>query len=123
FTLSDDPEALSDLEREWKWMSAYRIWEANRKVFLYPENWVRPEWRTNKSHLFRELESQLLQGHLTDDRAELAYRTYLAGLEEIAKLDPKAMVEHHASPEGTACGKGDAHVLATSGDRTGPKWF
>jgi hypothetical protein len=24
--------------RWWKWMSKYRVWEANRKVFLWPEN-------------------------------------------------------------------------------------
>ena len=22
----------------WQWMQRYRVWEANRKVFLYPEN-------------------------------------------------------------------------------------
>lgn len=26
-----------DAAREWKWMKNYRVWEANRKVFLYPE--------------------------------------------------------------------------------------
>jgi hypothetical protein len=31
--------ALDDeAAREWKWMKSYRVWEANRKVFLYPEN-------------------------------------------------------------------------------------
>ena len=25
---------------QWEWMKNYRIWEANRKVFLYPENWI-----------------------------------------------------------------------------------
>ena len=25
-------------------MKAYRVWEANRKIFLYPENWLAPEW-------------------------------------------------------------------------------
>ena len=26
----------------WQWMKQYRTWEANRKVFLYPENWLEP---------------------------------------------------------------------------------
>lgn len=30
----------------WQWRTRYRIWEANRKVFLYPENWVEPELRS-----------------------------------------------------------------------------
>ena len=29
----------------WTWMRRYRIWEANRKVFLDPENYLEPELR------------------------------------------------------------------------------
>ncbi|HEU5370514.1 MAG TPA: neuraminidase-like domain-containing protein, partial [Ktedonobacterales bacterium] len=28
---------------QWAWMKRYRVWEANRKVFLWPENWLEPE--------------------------------------------------------------------------------
>ncbi|MEP6879600.1 MAG: neuraminidase-like domain-containing protein, partial [Nitrosospira sp.] len=28
--------------RWWTWMRKYRVWEANRKVFLWPENWIEP---------------------------------------------------------------------------------
>src|SRR5690606_23101942 len=34
---------------QWAWMKSYRVWEANRKVFLYPENWIEPELRDDKS--------------------------------------------------------------------------
>jgi len=27
----------------WEWMRNYLVWEANRKEFLYPENWLEPE--------------------------------------------------------------------------------
>jgi ABC toxin-like protein len=27
----------------WAWMNRLRLWEANRKVFLYPENFLEPE--------------------------------------------------------------------------------
>jgi len=30
----------------WQWRTRYRVWDANRKVFLYPENWVEPEPRS-----------------------------------------------------------------------------
>jgi len=30
----------------WQWRKRYRVWKANRKVFLYPENWVEPELRS-----------------------------------------------------------------------------
>ena len=36
---------LRKTEAEWEWLKKYRIWDANRKIFLYPENWVEPELR------------------------------------------------------------------------------
>ena len=30
----------------WRWRTCYRIWDANRRVFLYPENWIEPEPRS-----------------------------------------------------------------------------
>lgn len=36
-------------EVEWRWTKSYRVWEANRKVFLYPENWVEPELRDDRT--------------------------------------------------------------------------
>ena len=33
------------METVWEWRQNYRVWEASRKVFLYPENWVEPELR------------------------------------------------------------------------------
>jgi hypothetical protein len=29
-------------------MKRYRIWEANRKIFLFPENWLEPEFRDDR---------------------------------------------------------------------------
>jgi hypothetical protein len=29
----------------WKWGKNYRVWDANRKIFVYPENWIEPELR------------------------------------------------------------------------------
>jgi hypothetical protein len=36
-----EPDAIADTEsdpnwNQWQWMKNYRVWEANRKVFLYP---------------------------------------------------------------------------------------
>lgn len=71
----------------WNWMKRYRMWEANRKVFLFPENWLEPELRDDKSPLFRDLESQLLEADVTEDAAGRAMGNYLKGLAEVAKLD------------------------------------
>ena len=32
----------------WEWMQRNVLWEANRKVFLYPENWIEEELRDDK---------------------------------------------------------------------------
>lgn len=71
----------------WAWLRRYRVWEANRKIFLFPENWLEPEFRDDKSHLFQELESTLVQADVTDDLAEDAFLTYLRKLDEIARLE------------------------------------
>jgi hypothetical protein len=36
---------LRKTEGEWDWHKRYRIWNANRKTFLYPENWIEHELR------------------------------------------------------------------------------
>src|SRR5437588_10588620 len=73
--------------REWKWMKNYRVWEANRKVFLYPENWIEPELRDNKSPFFKDLENELLQNEITTDSVEDAFAHYLEKLDEVARLE------------------------------------
>jgi len=77
----------------WSWMKKYRVWEANRKVFLYPENWIEPELRDSKSPIFKELENKLLQGEVTDAHAEEAVLQYLAELDTISRLDIRAMYQ------------------------------
>ena len=72
----------------WEWMKRYRVWEANRLVFLEPENWLYPELRDNQSPFFQQMMSTLLQGDITDDAAASAYLDYLTSLEEVAKLEP-----------------------------------
>ncbi len=76
---------------QWEWMKRYRVWEANRKIFLYPENWLEPEFRDDKTHLFAELESNLFQGDVSNDLVEDAFLTYLRKLEELARLEIVAM--------------------------------
>lgn len=86
---------------QWKWMNRYRVWEANRKVFLYPENWLEPELRDDQSQIFREVMGELLQGDVTEERAQVALLGYLAKLDEVAKLEPCGLW-HEAGAPGTA---------------------
>jgi hypothetical protein len=77
--------------KQWEWMKRYRVWEANRKIFLFPENWLEPEFRDDKTHLFAELEGALLQGDVSSDLVEDAFLNYLKKLDELARLDICAM--------------------------------
>jgi hypothetical protein len=79
------PSALdSDL---WQWLKQYQLWRANRQIFLFPENWLEPEFRDDKTELYQELEGALLQGDVTNDLAEDAYFKYLRKFEDIARLE------------------------------------
>ncbi|MBV6467742.1 MAG: hypothetical protein PGMFKBFP_03112 [Anaerolineales bacterium] len=85
--------------KQWEWMKRYRVWEANRKIFLFPENWLEPEFRDDKTHLFAELEGALLQGDVSSDLVEDAFLNYLKKLDELARLDIVAMhIEDNPDP-------------------------
>lgn len=74
--------------REWaQWRKWYRVWEANRKVLFYPENWIESELRDDKSPFFKDLEDELLQGDVTMDTAEDALLHYLEKLDQVARLE------------------------------------
>jgi hypothetical protein len=80
--------APNDIDTEiWDWMKNYRVWEANRKIFLYPENLLDPELRDDKSPFFKELESELLQNDITQSTVKSAYFNYLEKLDSISNLE------------------------------------
>ncbi|RPI94811.1 MAG: hypothetical protein EHM40_05340 [Chloroflexi bacterium] len=92
------PSAIIN-SRHWEWMKRYRVWEANRKIFLFPENWLEPEFRDDKTHLFTELEGALLQDDVSSDLVEDAFLNYLKKLDELARLDIVAMhIEDNPDP-------------------------
>jgi len=74
--------------RQWTWRSRYRVWQANREVFLWPENWLDEGLRDDQSPICQATMKQLLQSDITDDTAATAYLDYLSNLEQVAKLEP-----------------------------------
>jgi hypothetical protein len=84
-----DPRII-DRDR-WLWMHRYRFWEVNRKMFIWPENLLDSEFRDDKTHLFRDLESKLLEGDVSDDLVRDALYVYVKGLEVIARLEMLTM--------------------------------
>jgi hypothetical protein len=115
-----DPSIFDARRRQqWGWMKRYRLWEANRKIFLWPENWVEAELRSDQSPFFREALSELLQGDITEERAATALVHYLSRLREVATLEPCGV--HYV--EGDAATTDDiVHVVARSAGAN-PKYF
>ncbi|MEO6630731.1 MAG: neuraminidase-like domain-containing protein, partial [Mucilaginibacter sp.] len=76
---------------QWQWMKNFRVWQANVKVFLYPENYIEPELLPGviKSPFLAELENDLLQGEVTATNAEDAFQAYLEKLSNVARLEIK----------------------------------
>ncbi len=81
-----NPAAIIDADH-WPWMKHYRVWEAGRKIFLFPENWLEPEFREDKTDLFKELEGTLMQSDISAELVEDACYKYLQKLEQLARLD------------------------------------
>jgi hypothetical protein len=98
---------------QWEWMKRYRVWEANRKVFLYPENWLEPELRDDKSPFFKEIESELLQSDITEEAARAAVLNYLSKLDEVAKLEPCGI--HHVPADPAKRTSEIDHIIARAG--------
>jgi hypothetical protein len=104
----------------WTWMRRYRVWEAHRKVFLYPENWLEPELRDGKSPFFRDLESELLKADITQDLAETAYLHYLRKLDDVAHLEiAGAFLEEKPGPTDDDI----LHVIGRTLGSTREHWY
>ena len=120
--LAKEPHVHLDEEAaaRWKWMKSYRVWEANRKVFLYPENWIELDVRDDKTPLFEAFEGELLQGDLTRDAAEDAMLHYLKDLDQVARLEIVATYHEQEDADDAVRG-GRAtdvlHVFARTGGK------
>jgi len=86
----------------WEWLTTYRVWEANRKVFLYPENYLRPGARSGATPAFDALEQKLLETHVTDATASAALRDYLGELTTISNLVLSGAYEARQPQAGTS---------------------
>lgn len=85
-SLNVSPSAIDATEWE-NWRKNYRVWQAAVEVFLYPENWVDPTLRDNRTPFFLDLQNQLMQSSITQDNAQAAYLAYLEDLRQVARLE------------------------------------
>ena len=84
-------QLASDHWRQWEWRHRYRLWEANRLVFLYPENFLDVSRRSNASAQFVDFMKEVRQGDVDRDSMRSALEGYLAGLDEISNLEYAAL--------------------------------
>lgn len=70
----------------WDWIMDYRMWESNRRMFVYPENYLLPSIRHSKTHLFQDVEDALQQSKITDGYIEQQYIKYLDDYFQLTQL-------------------------------------
>lgn len=70
----------------WEWMMNYRVWQANREIFVYPENYIEPSLRKSRSSIFDDLENTVMQGEVTKELVENAFVKYLDDFSDLANL-------------------------------------
>ncbi|MFE5710294.1 neuraminidase-like domain-containing protein [Streptomyces sp. NPDC056501] len=93
---------------QWEWMKQYRLWEANQKVFLYPENYFEPELRVDKTPFFTDFENAIMQREVTSASIEDGVEEYLESLDKVARLRPAGLC-HESTP-----GVGNLHLVGRS---------
>ena len=110
----EQPVVLGDeVARQWRsWMRNYRVWEANRKVFLYPENWIEPDLRDDKTPFFKDLENELMQGDITPEHVENTSRKYLEKLDDVALLDIRGLCQEILDVDAQGNAHEKFHVFA-----------
>lgn len=86
----------------WEWMSSYRVWEANRKIFLYPENYIDPALRKDTTPQFKELVDALMQTDVSEQSVTKAYETYFTGFTAVAQLTKAAAYSLRLPKQGTS---------------------
>lgn len=70
----------------WECMLKQTVWTANRKVFLFPENWIVSGLQDDKSPFYKELEGELLQKDINPQNKQNAFKSYLHKLDQVASL-------------------------------------
>ncbi|MFN8395513.1 MAG: LamG-like jellyroll fold domain-containing protein [Bacteroidia bacterium] len=98
---NQEPGVMNEVpERWWEWMSSYRVWQANREVYLYPENYVDPSLRKFASPQFKTLLNAISKGQVTEENMADAFGQYLDAITSVSNLTMVAAYEIGV-PQGT----------------------
>ncbi|KAK3360761.1 hypothetical protein B0T25DRAFT_629734 [Lasiosphaeria hispida] len=76
----------------WAWMQRLSTWEANRRVFLYPESYIDPTLRDNKTEIFTSVvEEAAMQNSLDEAVVQKILRGYMYAAYDVANLRVEAV--------------------------------
>ncbi len=85
--IEPDQNPPKELLDEWESNNdSYSIWSANMQLQNYPENYIEPSLRFNKSEYFKELENTINQNNINQDTIQKAVLSYLNRFEQISDL-------------------------------------
>ncbi|MEO0594093.1 MAG: neuraminidase-like domain-containing protein, partial [Myxococcota bacterium] len=99
------------LAAQWQIDKSYRLWEANQKLALYPQNYIEPELRYQSSPEFDRLLQEVSSSDLDENSAEAAVNGYMAELAGVCSLSVCSMyTERLHNSEGVK--NANYHVLA-----------
>ncbi len=101
----------------WDRVMNYRVWEANRRVFLSPENFLAPEIRSRQSSEFKQLAHDLSKAHIAEENISQAFRNYLAQIIHLSQLQPCSVCSSPVNERGQI-----THYIVAS-TRTEPKEY
>ncbi|MEM6274400.1 MAG: neuraminidase-like domain-containing protein [Myxococcota bacterium] len=79
------------LAAQWQIDKSYRLWEANQKLALYPQNYIEPELRYQSSPEFDRLLQEVSGSDLDENSAEAAVNGYMAELAGVCSLSVCSM--------------------------------
>ncbi len=82
----------------WSWMQRYRLWQADREIFLWPENWLIEADRPNRSEIFDTLIQEARQTNGTATGLEPVVLNYIDRLDQIAHLRVCGMCQDPVTP-------------------------
>lgn len=85
---------------------------------MYPENWIEPELRDEKSPFFKDLENELMQNDINNETAEQAYLNYLEKLDQVSNLEIRTMYNEVISNTEEVL-----HVFGRSRSSLAPDYF
>lgn len=92
-------------KKQWQQvLHQYDLWMTQMQLQIYPQNYLDPGLRHNKTRLFSALENQIKQsGTNNDDRIQAAVLTYLNEFEAVANLKVISGYFSSEDPENAIC--------------------